>query len=338
MRAMENSSCTDYAMCEAEKAIDELNTRLVLPGNYSEASYSFTQSQSEGNPRKRKTDITGSPEDQTEGTPSNRSSTEMDESKTQPFKRKIDHFRTAKFNGRYKVENLLGRGCYGRVYNAVRKTDGKKPGHRCRLPREAALLELVCKPPRCPYVIELLEWFELDSFIILVLKRPDPCINLYNFRQNLVGGLTEEQVQMIMKQTVEVALHCRERGVFHRDIKEENILVNPDTLHVKLIDFGCADLYKETPYTEFAGTPLYIPPEWTSNGTYMAESGTVWGLGILMYSLLCGTRPDYIPEDYSDLNIPDYLSENSRNLLMWCLKKKPEERPTLQQILAHKWF
>ena len=48
----------------------------------------------------------------------------------------------------------------------------------------------------------------------------------------------------------------------HRDVKDENILLNSKTLHVKLIDFGCGTRLKETHYNEFAGTPEFYPPEW----------------------------------------------------------------------------
>lgn len=41
---------------------------------------------------------------------------------------------------------------------------------------------------------------------------------------------------------------CCQRGVFHCDIKLDNLLINPETLEVKLIDFGCGDLMRETGY------------------------------------------------------------------------------------------
>lgn len=56
-----------------------------------------------------------------------------------------------------------------------------------------------------------------------------------------------------MLQVVEAARHCYSRRVFHRDIKAENLLFNTDTMDVKLIDFGCGDLWQDTPYEEYAG-------------------------------------------------------------------------------------
>ena len=48
----------------------------------------------------------------------------------------------------------------------------------------------------------------------------------------------------------------------HRDVKDENILLNSKTMQVKLIDFGCGTRLRDANYTEFAGTPEFYPPEW----------------------------------------------------------------------------
>lgn len=60
-----------------------------------------------------------------------------------------------------------------------------------------------------------------------------------------------------MRQVVQAARHCCDCGVLHRDIKGENILINTDTLQVKLIDFGCGDLLKNTPYKIYTGIIIY---------------------------------------------------------------------------------
>lgn len=56
-----------------------------------------------------------------------------------------------------------------------------------------------------------------------------------------------------MWQVIHAANICCEHGVFHRDIKLENLLVNPDTLEVKLINFRCRTLMKDSAYVAFSG-------------------------------------------------------------------------------------
>lgn len=99
-------------------------------------------------------------------------------------------------------------------------------------------MELVAERRSSPFVIKLLEWFETPKGFYLILERPPKFITLYKFCKRLQGRMSEDMARIIMWQVVKAALHCRRNGVLHRDIKEDNILLNPETLEVKLIDFG----------------------------------------------------------------------------------------------------
>ncbi|KAL7850354.1 hypothetical protein SRHO_G00197030 [Serrasalmus rhombeus] len=83
-----------------------------------------------------------------------------------------------------------------------------------------------------------------------------------------------------MLQVLEAACQCCRRGVLHRDIKTENLLINTDTSEVKLIDFGCGDWIRKTGYNEFAGTLEYHPLEFLLKGKYHAKPATVWSLSV----------------------------------------------------------
>ncbi|ROL50430.1 Serine/threonine-protein kinase pim-2 [Anabarilius grahami] len=133
---------------------------------------------------------------------------------------------------------------------------------------------------------------------------------------------------------------CCERGVFHRDIKLENVLINNDTLEVKLIDFGCGELMKESAYMAFRGTRVYCPPEYHVNGGYHAKPGTVWSLGILPFATVCG----YYPSD-SDLRMISEdkwckpgLSQECCQIISASLQPDPEQRLRLEESRLHDWF
>lgn len=97
--------------------------------------------------------------------------------------------------------------------------------------------------------MQLLDWEDSDEEYIMVLECPSPCMDLCDFMDSKGGTVNEGLAQVIMQQVTKAALACSKRGVFHRDIKPENIMINPKTLQIKLIDFGCGDLRKKQPYT-----------------------------------------------------------------------------------------
>ncbi|KAK3521034.1 hypothetical protein QTP86_007663 [Hemibagrus guttatus] len=263
----------------------------------------------------------------------------------------------AVFESLYTPGELLGQGGFGSVCAGVRNADGKQvaikyvgkeanegfitiPGETESLPLEVALMQMVSKPNRHENVLELFEWFEMPDCYILILERPSPCKDLNQFKVDNNGWLLEPLAQHIMRQVVQAARHCSDCGVLHRDIKAENILINTDTLQLKLIDFGCGDLLQDTPFRYYAGTRAYIPPEWLCEGEYFGDPATVWSLGVLLFGLVCGYLPFQCDGDIINRNMhfPEGLSEGCRDLILWCLTRHPPSRPTFEEILSHKWF
>ncbi|XP_053494061.1 serine/threonine-protein kinase pim-1-like [Ictalurus furcatus] len=113
-------------------------------------------------------------------------------------------------------------------------------------PWEVALMEMVSKPPPCVNVVELLERIDVCTSFVLVLERSVPCMDLRKFCESKKDGrLSERLSRDIMLQVFRAAHHCFKRGVVHGDIRADNVLVNTDTLEVKLIDFGCGEFLLE---------------------------------------------------------------------------------------------
>ncbi|RLV62888.1 hypothetical protein DV515_00018841, partial [Chloebia gouldiae] len=139
-----------------------------------------------------------------------------------------------------------------------------------RVPLEVVLMEKVGSG--CHNIIQLLDWFELPDSFVLVLERPEASLDLLEFLQ-AQGFLCEEQARWLFCQVLEAVLHCTACGVLHRDIKPENLLVDPESGHLKLIDFSCGTFLQERAFTGFAGEPMAR--------ALLPVPGTAWSRSLL---------------------------------------------------------
>ncbi|XP_067296720.1 uncharacterized protein [Pseudorasbora parva] len=158
------------------------------------------------------------------------------------------------FHRLYKVEEELEY--YPGAYEGTRKIDGQKMTFRFierrqlgeksasttvtkPLYEEMAALLILQKDPTCKQIIRLYDCFTMLD--VLVMEHPDPYITLEKFLNIKNQHLDEQKAKHIMLELFSVLNHCWNRGVFF-PIDVESILINPDTLQIKIMNFSCAQL------------------------------------------------------------------------------------------------
>ncbi|KAF8608819.1 kinase-like protein [Ceratobasidium sp. AG-I] len=158
--------------------------------------------------------------------------------------------------------------------------------------------------------------------------------------------LSEGQAKYIFAQVVDTVRYLDSIGISHRDIKDENLVIDKD-FKVKLIDFGSAvirDLRKPPPmYTRFYGTVTFASPEILKNISYTAPPAEVWTLGILLSFLVTGQSPFPTPEHTMHgvmCEPPETIvvSPACGDLMRKCLHPDPVKRLTIQQVRDHPWL
>ncbi|KAL0953478.1 hypothetical protein HGRIS_004708 [Hohenbuehelia grisea] len=144
------------------------------------------------------------------------------------------------------------------------------------------------------------------------------------------------------------------QGVCHRDLKPENLLLDAAGT-LKISDFGLASVYKlkdtgkTRMLTERCGSLPYVAPELNTDSPYAAEPIDVWGVGVILFTLLAGNTP----WDEPTIKSPEFvryvsgqifgdapwnrLNENALSLIRGMLTIDPSRRLTLSDVRQHPW-
>ncbi|XP_038607863.1 MAPK/MAK/MRK overlapping kinase isoform X2 [Tachyglossus aculeatus] len=109
-------------------------------------------------------------------------------------------------------------------------------------------------------------------------------MNIYELIRGRRHPLSEKKIMNYMYQLCKSLDHMHRNGIFHRDVKPENILIKKDLL--KLGDFGsCRSVYSRPPYTEYISTRWYRAPECLLTDGYYSSKMDMWSAGCVFYEI-----------------------------------------------------
>ncbi|XP_034274391.1 MAPK/MAK/MRK overlapping kinase isoform X2 [Pantherophis guttatus] len=199
-------------------------------------------------------------------------------------------------------------------------------------------------------------------------------MNIYELIKGRKKPLPEKKITNYMYQLCKSLDHIHRNGIFHRDVKPENILIKQDLL--KLGDFGsCRSIHSKQPYTEYISTRWYRAPECLLTDGYYSYKMDIWSAGCVFYEIasfhplfpgsneldqiskihdIIGTPPKKILHKFKQSRVMSFdfpirkgkgispfipnLSNKSLTLMYAMIQYDPDERICAHEALQHPYF
>ena len=262
----------------------------------------------------------------------------------QPFKKletlTLDEDENIGFKS-FEILEVLGQGTFGKVFKVKKKDTGNiyamKVLKKSVLARNKhlkyAITEWnVLKKADHPFIIRLHYSFQTPDYLYMILDYwPNGDLSIHLNSKQI---FEENEAKFFIAEIILAMDYLHKRDILYRDLKPENILVCEDG-HIKMADFGLAKegVNDKKKAKSFCGSPAYLPPEMLGTSG-VSKAADIYQLGAVLYELLVGLPPYYtenIKKLYenirsANLQIPNYLSPEARNLLKKMLHKDPKHR------------
>ncbi len=220
------------------------------------------------------------------------------------------------FEGKYRVDKLLGSGGFARVYLAEQTDLGRPVAIKVLSPKVAQAIGGETTDPKVEAVAIR---FEREARVISQLKSPQT-ITMYDYGRTesgllymvmeYVDGIELDELEVpiaprrvvkILKQMLQSLHEAHAHGLLHRDLKPANIMLYEhlgEKDQVKLLDFGIAKAVGQasqnneedlTAADTLIGTPRYMSPE-QIRGHDVGPASDIYSLGLVIYELLVGEK------------------------------------------------
>ncbi|OAO96428.1 SnRK3.4 [Arabidopsis thaliana] len=199
--------------------------------------------------------------------------------------------------GKYEIGRTIGEGNFAKVklgydttngtYVAVKIIDKAlviQKGLESQVKREIRTMKLL----NHPNIVQIHEVIGTKTKICIVME--------YVSGGQLSDRLgrqkmKESDARKLFQQLIDAVDYCHNRGVYHRDLKPQNLLLDSKG-NLKVSDFGLSAVPKSGDMLSTAcGSPCYIAPELIMNKGYSGAAVDVWSCGVILFELLAGYPP-----------------------------------------------
>ncbi|TMB27262.1 MAG: hypothetical protein E6J62_19685 [Deltaproteobacteria bacterium] len=243
----------------------------------------------------------------------------------------------------FVLHERLGQGGMGEVFRATRESDGRElavkvlseslaavPDYVRRFDREAAAMAQLDHPG----IVRLLSRGRSGEHCFIAMELvPGPSLRTHV----AVARPSARALARLLGQVAHALAYAHARGVVHRDLKPDNVLVIGEG-RTKVLDFGLAGLHADgaeslTQSNVAMGTANYMAPEQRKDAHRADHRADLYSFGVMIYELLTGELPvgKYPPAS----KVVPGLSRAWDALIERCLEQDPAARPHSALELAH---
>ena len=256
----------------------------------------------------------------------------------------------------FEIKKELGIGADGKVYLVIHKKtkaeyalkmidklDKINQEDKANFIREVEIMYKL----NHPNIAKLYGHFEDNNYCYLLMQYIS---NGDTFDLIPKNGKKQENMKLVASIVKDLIcaiyyMHNMNPKIMHRDIKPENILLDENN-NAYLIDFGWSNyiINHRRRYT-ICGTPFYLPPEMVNEKGH-GENADIWSIGVLLFELITGKVPfegnniEEVGNNIVNLKMkwPLDIDLDAKDLISKILRLNQNERLSLEQILAHKFF
>lgn len=286
---------------------------------------------------------------------------------------------------KYRILGKKGEGTFSEVLKCQKLADGtfwackkmKQTYNSSEQVNKLREIQAMRKLNPHPNILDLQEviFDKRSGMLVLICELMD--LNIYELIRDRRNYLPEETVKNYMYQLCKSVDHIHRLGIFHRDVKPENVLIKIEGNLLKLADFGsCRSLNSYPPYTEYISTRWYRAPECLLTEGFYSHKMDIWSVGCVFFEIL-SLRPlfpganevDQIAKIHDVIGTPEsrllskimkssrginynfpskpgtgieklvpHASRDAVSLIQGLCMYDPDERMTARQALKHPFF